>query len=89
MKHIDHKVSGGKLLRLQIDCDQGLVKDIRINGDFFVHPESAIWEIEEALTGCRIGRIGEKLADLLKERDIVLIGFSPQDLEELIGKNFV
>jgi len=49
MQKIDYKVEGGKFLRLQVDMKENIIKDIKIRGDFFVYPETAIFKIEEFL----------------------------------------
>jgi hypothetical protein len=51
----DYKVAGGKLLRVKLSLDEGTestkIHSITITGDFFMHPEDAIDELEHTLTG--------------------------------------
>jgi len=51
----DYKVPGGKLLRVQLTLDTSqappTIADLRIHGDFFMHPEEAIEELEACLVG--------------------------------------
>jgi lipoate---protein ligase len=51
----DYKVPGGKLLRVQLTLDATqappAIVTLRIHGDFFMHPEEAIEELEARLTG--------------------------------------
>ena len=51
----DYKVPGGKLLRVQLKLDTSkeppTISDLRIHGDFFMHPEEAIEELEARLIG--------------------------------------
>ncbi len=51
----DYKVPGGKLLRITLTLDEDkappCIADISINGDFFMHPESAIEDLEQRLIG--------------------------------------
>lgn len=51
----DYKVPGGKLLRVQLTLDTlkapPTIADLRIHGDFFMHPEEAIEELEACLVG--------------------------------------
>lgn len=48
---VDYKVRNGKLLRLEFELDKDIIKKIKINGDFFIYPETAITEIENILVG--------------------------------------
>ena len=49
----DYKVPGGKLLRVTLELDEGAdpvkIASISLNGDFFMHPEDAIEELESRL----------------------------------------
>lgn len=51
----DYKVAGGKLLRVQLslvgDANSRTIESIKITGDFFMHPENAIENLENELTG--------------------------------------
>jgi len=44
------KVPGGKMINVKVEAD-AVINAIRINGDFFLHPEEAIPEIEKSLVG--------------------------------------
>ena len=87
MKKIDFKVPEGKLLRLKVDIKKNSIKQIKIAGDFFIHPEEAILEIEEFLTEININEIEKKLSSFLRKRKIQIIGFTPGDLQEVIVLN--
>lgn len=49
----DYKVPGGKLLRVTLELDQSThpprIAAINLNGDFFMHPEDAIEQLEANL----------------------------------------
>ncbi|MGC9468913.1 MAG: lipoate protein ligase C-terminal domain-containing protein [Anaerolineae bacterium] len=53
----DHKVTGGKLLRVRLTLEDAANKapprihTLRLTGDFFMHPEDAIEELEARLIG--------------------------------------
>ena len=50
----DYKAIGGKLLRVRMTVsadDVPIIQTIRITGDFFMHPEEAIEDLEQLLTG--------------------------------------
>jgi len=44
------KVPGRKLIRVECTIDGGVLRRIVITGDFFVHPEDGIQELENELT---------------------------------------
>jgi lipoate-protein ligase A len=48
------KVPKGKLLKVTVDHEGGLIRRARISGDFFVHPEEQLEDAEAALAGCKI-----------------------------------
>ena len=50
----DYKVEGGKLLRVRLTTGGGeppTIASITLTGDFFMHPEDAIEDLEARLTG--------------------------------------
>ena len=77
------KISGGKLVRVDVVYSKH-VERVKITGDFFLHPEELIIEIEESLAGADIPIIKsvlvERVEAILSHHDAILIGFSPDDL---------
>ena len=58
----DYKVVGGKLLRVQLMVTEAAsgaraIDSISIFGDFFMHPEEAIEELERLLTGAPLDEV--------------------------------
>ncbi|MEJ5311315.1 MAG: lipoate protein ligase C-terminal domain-containing protein [Anaerolineae bacterium] len=50
----DYKAIGGKLLRVRMSVTEDnppVIQTLRITGDFFMHPEEAIEDLEQLLTG--------------------------------------
>lgn len=43
--HGECKTPGGKLIAVDLDVRNGIIHDVRISGDFFIHPESKAREI--------------------------------------------
>ncbi len=81
MKKIDYKVEKGKLIRLQVEFFEDKIKFIKIYGDFFIYPETAIFAIEEFLINKKINEINKQISKFIKEENIKIIGFSPLDLQ--------
>lgn len=84
MEKIIYKIPGGKLVKIQVEIKKSKIKKIKINGDFFIHPEEAIIEIENFLAGKEINSIEKNLTKFLKEKKIEIIGFSPIDIEKIL-----
>ena len=77
------KISGGKLIRVDVVyADQ--VEQVKITGDFFLHPEELITVIEENLTGTEIPLSKDllvgRIQSIINNNDATVIGFSPEDL---------
>lgn len=85
-QHIDYKVPGGKLVRIDADVEEGYIKDIHITGDFFMHPEESIAEVEASLRHQMIGSatIAKQLVKALKKTEMV--GISVQELLNALDK---
>ena len=81
---IDYKVPDGKLLRISVELKNNFIKDIKINGDFFLHPEEKIVLLEKALKEVHIKNIKQILDPLIKREDMILIGFSSRDIEDAV-----
>ncbi|MDF6017866.1 biotin/lipoate A/B protein ligase family protein [Streptomyces sp. JH34] len=49
--HGEYKVPGGKLVVVDLDVREGVLRDVRVAGDFFLEPDEAILSIDGALEG--------------------------------------
>ncbi|MGV8923697.1 MAG: biotin--protein ligase [Thermomonas sp.] len=49
--HGEYKVPGGKLVVADLDVTDGYLADVRISGDFFLEPDTALDTINQALCG--------------------------------------
>ncbi|MEO6169908.1 MAG: biotin--protein ligase [Lysobacter sp.] len=49
--HGEYKVPGGKLVVVDLTVVDGLLTDVRVSGDFFLEPDSALDVINHALSG--------------------------------------
>jgi len=85
MRRIDYKVPEGKLLRIEADIDNNTIKNIKIHGDFFIHPETGLIEIENSLKG---STIDDKLEDRLTilTKDMKMIGVCAKDIVHVLKK---
>jgi lipoate-protein ligase A len=90
LKIIDYKIPEGKMLKIKLEFEGRVIKSIRILGDFFLHPESTIDEIEERMIGCEVSieQISSKIQNTLDENNAELIGASALDIANAIMKAF-
>jgi len=49
--HGEYKTPGGKLVRVDFDVRDGLLRDVVVSGDFFLYPEEALSDITGSLDG--------------------------------------
>ncbi|USS41790.1 lipoate--protein ligase family protein [Thermococcus aggregans] len=68
MKRIgEHKAKKG-LIRFEIEDEDGIAKDVKITGDFFVYPEETIGELENALKGKRLEELEKAIEEFFAVR---------------------
>ena len=81
------KVIGGKLLRIKTLFNTKFTS-VQITGDFFLHPEEKIMEIEKSLVGLSTAEkkesITQKLQNFIQQNQIELVGISPEDIAETL-----
>jgi len=75
-----HKVSGGKLLKVSVECDGGTLDSVRINGDFFAHPEDSIERLELELAGIKVDNLEAAISKFVEKNKVKLYGISPRDV---------
>jgi len=80
LHEVDCKVPGGKLIRLRAQIGGGRIKEIRITGDFFLHPEERIGELETALAGKKLERVTLQKTVEQALSDCEIVGFSESDM---------
>lgn len=82
------KVPGGKLLRVKLDTDNISICALQISGDFFLHPEETLPEIEEAIAGLPMAistqALGQKINEVLIKEKADFIGVTAEDIAATI-----
>lgn len=88
MLRAEYKAEGGKLIKVQMTKKGDKIDSIKITGDFFMHPEDLIDELEKALLGCPLDEniIAETIKCFIRDRDVVLLGATPEDFAKCIIK---
>ena len=86
METSSYKVPGGKLLRITLSREDGRISTIKITGDFFLHPESTLDEIEKNLVGVMLlhSELQEKIELVIAEMNATLIGATAADIARTI-----
>jgi lipoate-protein ligase A len=84
----EEKISGGKLVCLELWAEGGEVSRAKITGDFFLHPEERIEALEASLRGLRLTAPEAEISSRLQAAlgGAVLIGVSPADLARMFRK---
>lgn len=81
------KIKGGKLVRVKVEYGER-IDNVRITGDFFMHPEETLFEIEEALKGADSKEsefaLVERISGIAAKHDAQLIGVAPEDIARVL-----
>jgi len=81
------KITGGKLLRVKILAEE-YINDIQISGDFFLHPEETISQIEQNLKKLHVQtlehEIQDRISNVLEKNKAIFVGIRSEDLTQLI-----
>ena len=78
------KVPGGKLIRAHVSVIGGRIGKIVITGDFFLHPEDVLEQLEEKLLGSNSEEIENTIRQFFTESKAVLVGVDVKDFSEVI-----
>ena len=79
-----YKVKGGKLIQCEVTYNDNAIKKIKYSGDFFMHPEEAIEELENTLKGINFGEVEKTILDFFATREIELFGVAPEDFVKIV-----
>jgi lipoate-protein ligase A len=78
--HGEYKVPGGKLVVADLAADDGAITSASINGDFFLEPDEALDDINEALIGLSTEAPNTAISSAISEAvglGTVMFGFDP------------
>jgi lipoate-protein ligase A len=80
------KIPGGKLLSIEISLESNKIKAIRITGDFFMHPENTIIELEKKLAGKKLEYepLLTHIKAIFEKHTTTLVGIGAADIASLI-----
>ncbi len=81
-----YKVRGGKLIVVKVEYGTA-IEDIQILGDFFMHPEDSIFEVEAKIKGLpleSLGGIEGVVSQLVSEKHIEMVGIDAQSIGKAV-----
>ncbi len=85
--HAKQKVKEGKLVKVEVEYDE-TIKKLNITGDFFLHPEDVLDEIEKSMIGLEkdvsIDTLVFKIHEITGNYDARMVGISPESLALII-----
>jgi hypothetical protein len=85
MGRFEYKVTGGKLLSAETSTENSRITSVKITGDFFMHPEEAIEELENLIRGLSTTKTEETIMGFFEARPVELIGVSPKDFVHVLN----
>lgn len=81
--HGEYKVPGGKLVVVDFECRDGLIRDFRLSGDFFLEPDDALECIDAAVEGMNPNGTIEEFSAAIHAAlpsEVHLLGFTPDSV---------
>ena len=88
IKDFTVKIINGKLLKIKISVKNEKIEYLQIFGDFFLYPEDSLPKLEKALIGKSKDECFIAIQKIIKDENINIIGFSPEDINKLIHEGF-
>jgi hypothetical protein len=78
------KSAGCKLIRVSAEIGEGIIRSIKIRGDFFASPAEGFDRVEERLPGAALADIAETFERLLLEEGVEVQGINGLALREAL-----
>ncbi|MDR3169997.1 MAG: hypothetical protein LBU17_00045 [Treponema sp.] len=78
------KPPGCKLLRAGADIDRGIIRTLRIRGDFFASPEEGLEQVEQRLSGVPLVELAAAFDALIREAGVEVFGISGSGLASVL-----
>ncbi|PKI89647.1 lipoate--protein ligase [Actinomycetales bacterium SN12] len=90
--HGEYKVPGGKLVVVDLEVEDGLIRDFRLAGDFFLEPDTALEAINAAVDGMPVEADAATIAAAVRAalpEGAQLLGFSPEAVGTVVRRALV
>lgn len=82
------KVPNGKLLKVTVEFEGNVIEKVQIKGDFFIHPEESIDELETTLKGVdyTLSNVSKLVSSFFGQGELTAFGITPMAVTEAIMK---
>jgi lipoate---protein ligase len=87
--HGEYKTPNGKLVMVDLEVEEGILRDVMVSGDFFLYPEEALAEITGAIEGLSADLSESEIAMEVRmalPRQAELLGTSPEAIGTAIRR---
>lgn len=87
--HGEYKMSGGKLVVIDLEVRDGRLANVQLSGDFFLEPDHALHIINAALDGQSAQTGAVDLARVLRDAlpaDVMMYGLSPESIAAAVRR---
>lgn len=90
--HGEYKTPGGKLVQVDLDVIDGVLRNVMVTGDFFLEPPEALDTIVRAIEGQPVQVSEEELARAIEralaafDQPVELLGFSPEAVARAVRR---
>ena len=86
VRESNYKVPDGKLLKVKLRVVSEKIAEVKVLGDFFLHPEDTILKIEDALIGISYNEtsVAKAIDEVLKVSGATLVGATATDIAKTI-----
>ena len=88
--HGEYKVTGGKLVVVDLDVVDGKLHNVQISGDFFLEPDTALAQMNAALDGLDAASDHKQIAtavDAVLGDEVLMYGFSAEAVAEAVQRD--
>ena len=75
----ENKIKGGKLIRIKCEIKEDILNNIKFRGDFFLHPQEKLNELEDLLQGMKINEINTNIINFFRKNNVILLGIKEDD----------
>ena len=87
--HGEYKVPGGKLVVVDFDVREGVLANVRVSGDFFLEPDTALDAINLALCGLPAGSSEAALTAAVEsalDTSVQVYGINPEAVAVVVRR---
>ena len=81
----NYKPTGGKLLRICFQIEGNCIKEFKLRGDFFMHPEVEFENLETFIKNTDLdSKFIDSVNEYIEAKNITIFGFTTDNLFEIL-----